>query len=155
MGYRWFDTKKIEPLFPFGYGLSYPRFFYLGLRVQAGDGPAGESWSAEFTLANVGDRAGAEVAQLYDAGLNTIAMQQAFLQLLRGECPEEVVWCADLTHWVDGKGRADLQGEEEHLRSAVFKLAALRSTLGHSGEVSRLGIQGFHSLTHGPKQVLK
>ena len=43
-------------------------------------------------------------------------MRESFLQLLRGERPSEIVWCADLTYWVDGNQRADLQGEEAHIR---------------------------------------
>src|SRR3990172_2006681 len=43
-------------------------------------------------------------------------MRHAFLQLLRGGRPQDIVWCADLTYWVDGNQRADLQGEEAHLR---------------------------------------
>jgi len=63
VGYRWFDAKKIEPLFPFGFGLSYTRFEYSDLRVipAAVNGTA----TAEFTITNVGSRDGAEVAQLY------------------------------------------------------------------------------------------
>jgi beta-glucosidase len=57
MGYRWYDAKRIQPLFPFGFGLSYTRFAYSDLRV----GPTG----ASATVTNVGKRAGAEVAQLY------------------------------------------------------------------------------------------
>jgi beta-glucosidase len=62
VGYRWFDTKVVEPLFPFGYGLSYTRFQYSDLRLKpAGNGVV----TAEFTVTNVGARDGAEVAQLY------------------------------------------------------------------------------------------
>jgi beta-glucosidase len=57
VGYRWFDTKNIEPLFPFGHGLSYTHFEYSNLQV----GPK----SAEFDILNAGERAGGEVAQLY------------------------------------------------------------------------------------------
>jgi beta-glucosidase len=65
VGYRWFDTKGIEPLFPFGYGLSYTRFEYSGLKLAAGSGPDDPLVTVEFQVANTGDRAGAEVAQLY------------------------------------------------------------------------------------------
>ncbi len=66
VGYRWFDTKEIEPLFPFGHGLSYTRFAYSGLRIVRDAAPAGDpAFSVEFTVANIGARAGAETAQLY------------------------------------------------------------------------------------------
>jgi beta-glucosidase len=65
VGYRWFDTKKIKPLFPFGYGLSYTTFKYSKLNlVPAPDAP-GLPVTVEFELANTGSRAGAEVAQVY------------------------------------------------------------------------------------------
>ena len=65
VGYRWFDTKKIEPLFPFGHGLSYTRFEYSALKISPGAGEGGALATVEFEIANVGTRAGAEVAQLY------------------------------------------------------------------------------------------
>jgi len=65
VGYRWFDTKNIEPLFPFGYGLSYTRFEYSDLKLVAGDPPDDPVVTAEFEIANTGRRAGAEVAELY------------------------------------------------------------------------------------------
>jgi beta-glucosidase len=64
VGYRWYDTKDIEPLFPFGYGLSYTQFKYSNLNlVQNNDSK--DSVTVEFELANTGDRAGAEVAEIY------------------------------------------------------------------------------------------
>lgn len=62
VGYRWFDTKSILPLFPFGHGLSYTQFAYsnLSLAKQA-DGQV----TATFTLSNTGKISGSEVAQLY------------------------------------------------------------------------------------------
>jgi beta-glucosidase len=65
VGYRWYDTKRIEPLFPFGYGLSYTKFEYSGLTLVSGTAPNGPIVTVEFQVANTGDRAGAEVAQLY------------------------------------------------------------------------------------------
>jgi len=62
MGYRWFDAKNIDPLFPFGYGLSYTNFSYSGLRTHAGHGG---NVTATFTVTNTGSRAGSEVAQVY------------------------------------------------------------------------------------------
>jgi beta-glucosidase len=65
VGYRWFDTKKIEPLFPFGHGLSYTTFKYLKLNLVPVPGAPGLPVTVEFELANTGSRAGAEVAQVY------------------------------------------------------------------------------------------
>ena len=62
VGYRWFDAKNIEPLFPFGFGLSYTTFKYSNLQLVNGiDGTV----TAQFEIENMGSRAGAEVAQLY------------------------------------------------------------------------------------------
>ena len=65
VGYRWFDTKKIEPLFPFGYGLSYTTFKYSNLNLVPAPAAPGLPVTVEFELANTGSRAGAEVAQVY------------------------------------------------------------------------------------------
>ncbi len=62
VGYRWYTTKGIAPLFPFGYGLSYTSFSYSHLVVAPGRG-GGYQVSADVT--NTGERAGADVAQLY------------------------------------------------------------------------------------------
>jgi beta-glucosidase len=61
VGYRWFDAKNIEPLFPFGFGLSYTTFEYWGLKLVPGE----TGVTAEFEIKNTGAVAGAEVAQLY------------------------------------------------------------------------------------------
>ena len=60
VGYRYYDTKKVEPLFPFGHGLSYTHFTYSNFHVAEG-APA----TVQFDLSNRGSRAGAEVAQVY------------------------------------------------------------------------------------------
>ena len=65
VGYRWFDTKKIEPLFPFGHGLSYTTFKYSNLNLVPAPEAPGLPVTVEFELANTGSRAGAEVAQVY------------------------------------------------------------------------------------------
>ncbi|MFP3595054.1 hypothetical protein, partial [Chryseobacterium sp. SIMBA_038] len=62
LGYRWFDAKAIEPLFPFGFGLSYTAFAYSDMTVRV-DGA--NNVVVTFTVTNTGSRAGAEVAQVY------------------------------------------------------------------------------------------
>ena len=65
VGYRWFDTKKIEPAFPFGFGLSYTTFEVFQSETGSRPGTNGPIVTAQFEIANTGSRAGAEVAQLY------------------------------------------------------------------------------------------
>lgn len=66
VGYRWFDQAEVEPLFPFGHGLTYTTFELSDLKAPAA-AKAGEPVRVEVTAANTGDRAGAEVVQLYVA----------------------------------------------------------------------------------------
>jgi beta-glucosidase len=65
VGYRGYDHLRIEPLFPFGFGLSYTRFEYSDLRIERGDREDPWNLKVSFGIRNIGDRAGAEVAQLY------------------------------------------------------------------------------------------
>ncbi len=57
VGYKWFEVKHKEPLFSFGYGLSYTTFAYSDLHVS-GD-------QVSFYLRNTGQRSGVEIAQIY------------------------------------------------------------------------------------------
>jgi len=70
VGYRWYDTKDIEPLFPFGYGLSYTHFAYANLNLIQNGGVTGLPLTVQFELANTGNRAGAEVAEVYVQPVN-------------------------------------------------------------------------------------
>lgn len=65
VGYRYYDKKDVEPLFPFGFGLSYTAFEYSNLRLpnEAFDIPDGFSLSLD--VKNIGKRAGQEVVQVY------------------------------------------------------------------------------------------
>ena len=65
VGYRWFDTKGIPVVYPFGYGLSYTTFDYSNLNTDKETYDQADTIQATFTLTNTGDREGAEVAQLY------------------------------------------------------------------------------------------
>ena len=59
-GYKWFDKQGLQPLFPFGHGLSYTSFAYSKLKASGGD-----RLTVSFTVRNTGQRAGAYVAQIY------------------------------------------------------------------------------------------
>ncbi len=61
VGYRYYDTYKVNPQFAFGHGLSYTTFSYSNISVR----PKGKSTVVTFTVKNTGKVAGAEVAQVY------------------------------------------------------------------------------------------
>ncbi len=62
VGYRWFDTRGVAPLFPFGHGLSYTTFSYSKLHVEpTQDG----HWNVTFDVSNNGTVDGAEISQVY------------------------------------------------------------------------------------------
>eukprot|EP00051_Salpingoeca_urceolata_P011457 m.142055 g.142055 ORF g.142055 m.142055 type:complete len:718 (-) comp17130_c0_seq1:58-2211(-) len=62
VGYRFYDKEVRDPLWPFGFGLSYTTFSYSKLSVSKS---SNESLTAEFTIANSGARDGQEVYQVY------------------------------------------------------------------------------------------
>ena len=66
VGYRWYQLKHRQPLFPFGFGLSYTRFAYQGLQAALEHGRL----IVHFTVRNVGHRVGAAVPQVYVAPAN-------------------------------------------------------------------------------------
>jgi beta-glucosidase len=59
VGYKWFESKDLNPLFPFGFGLSYTTYAFSSLHVDAG------THTVTLTVRNTGQQAGAEVAQIY------------------------------------------------------------------------------------------
>ncbi|HVS78493.1 MAG TPA: glycoside hydrolase family 3 C-terminal domain-containing protein [Steroidobacteraceae bacterium] len=61
VGYRWFEERRHEPLYPFGYGLSYTKFRYSHLAARLRD----HRLVVSFEVSNVGSRAGAAVPQVY------------------------------------------------------------------------------------------
>jgi beta-glucosidase len=63
VGYRWYDSQGLTPLFPFGYGLSYTTFAYRDLHVSTLR--QGGAATVTATVTNTGSRTGADVAQLY------------------------------------------------------------------------------------------
>jgi beta-glucosidase len=65
VGYRWFDTKKIQPQFPFGYGLSYTNFSISQFSTDKPGYGKNDIIRAKFTIKNTGSVYGAEVVQLY------------------------------------------------------------------------------------------
>jgi beta-glucosidase len=65
IGYRWYDAQGIQPLFPFGYGLSYTTFSVSNLKVHPRSTDGKQPITVEFTVKNTGTTRGAETPQVY------------------------------------------------------------------------------------------
>jgi beta-glucosidase len=65
IGYRWYEKKKIEPLYPFGYGLSYTSYEYSSLSVSKEKFNENDTIMVTFAVKNTGTVKGTEIAQLY------------------------------------------------------------------------------------------
>ncbi len=61
VGYRWYDQKNVAVAYPFGYGLSYAKFQYSDIKVES----TSTDIKVNFTLTNISERKGEEVAQVY------------------------------------------------------------------------------------------
>jgi beta-glucosidase len=102
LGYRRFDAKGIEPLFPFGTGLSYTTFRFSDLKMASGNGKL----NVTVTVTNAGTREGAEVAQVYVAPPNGPVPRPARelkgfarVALKSGESGSVTIPCDDLSYW--------------------------------------------------------
>jgi beta-glucosidase len=65
VGYRWYDKRKIDTLFPFGHGLSYTSFEYSNLTLSKSEITSDESLTVSCSIKNTGKVSGKEVVQLY------------------------------------------------------------------------------------------
>ncbi|RIX59451.1 glycosyl hydrolase [Paenibacillus nanensis] len=65
VGYRYYDKKRLKPLFPFGYGLSYTTFEYSDIAVDRSEITDEDVLHVTVKVRNTGSRAGQEVVQLY------------------------------------------------------------------------------------------
>ncbi len=120
VGYRWFDKQNIQPLFPFGYGLSYTHFKYAQMRVmQADDG----GLNISFEVKNTGPVASDEVPQVYIgapsqqpkgvqfavrslAAFDRIHLNPGQFRIVNLHIPLRSLqyWSVSVGHWVTGVG---------------------------------------------------
>ncbi|MEU3905575.1 glycoside hydrolase family 3 C-terminal domain-containing protein [Streptomyces goshikiensis] len=121
VGHRWYDERKVAPLFPFGHGLSYTTWEYGKPVVRAERG----GLRVEFTLRNTGRRKGTEVAQVYVGPSPDLKLDQPVralagyrrLTLAPGEARRVVIdvdaralssWDPEARGWVLGSGRREV-----------------------------------------------
>ena len=88
VGYRYADKNRLTPLFPFGHGLSYTSFRYGKPVADRTSMTAGETLRVSVPVTNVGDRAGAEVVQLYIRDVKSSVVRP--VKELKGCCKLEL-----------------------------------------------------------------
>ncbi|WP_114352125.1 glycoside hydrolase family 3 C-terminal domain-containing protein [Saliterribacillus persicus] len=93
VGYRYYDTKQVTPLFPFGYGLSYTTFSYSDLRFDKKEIDDTDTLQVSVKVKNTGNVAGKEVVQLYvtdtEASVNRPAKELKRFEKVALEAGEE------------------------------------------------------------------
>jgi beta-glucosidase len=96
VGYRYYDKTEVEPLYPFGYGLSYTNFKYTSISVDKKDLTDNDSLKVTVTVKNTGAVAGKEIVQLYikDVASNVIRPikeLKGFEKIMLQPCEEKSV----------------------------------------------------------------
>lgn len=109
VGYRWYDARNIEPLYPFGYGLSYTKFALSNLKVApVVDFAKGDKLDVTVDIKNVGRMAGAEVIQVYVSDVESTldkpvkelkALKKVFLQPGEKQTVTFQLEAQDLASW--------------------------------------------------------
>lgn len=139
-GYRWFDAKAIEPLFPFGYGLSYTTYALSALSARA---DAAGNVTVGVTVTNTGARAGAQTVQIYAAlpaslgeppkrlvGWTKVALQPGEARTVSVAVPAQrfAVWDANAHAWRIAAGSYGLSAaassRDPQAQSTTVTLAA-------------------------------
>ncbi len=158
VGYRYYDSYHVSPMFPFGFGLSYTTFEYSDLAVTK---DTMDQYKVSFKIKNTGKRAGAEVAQLYVGQENPVITNpvkelkdfaRVFLQA--GEVKTVTMnlgreafeyFNVDRNAWAVDKGNYDIiigaSSEDERLRNTVTidkdtVITALRKSYRENGTIS-------------------
>lgn len=118
LGYRWFDAKGMEPLFPFGFGLSYTKFDLTDFKAtKSGD----DEVSFSVQVRNSGERAGSQVVQVYANGTGGAepraphelkAYAKVFLQPGESKTVQMKAKVDDLKYWDAASKKWTLPGGE-------------------------------------------
>jgi len=130
VGYRYYDAKGIEPLFPFGYGLSYTSFEYSNLSINKEEILDNGIVEVSVTVNNTGDVVGKEIVQLYVRDVESTVIRPAKelkgfekVQLQPGD--EKIV-----TFFLDKRSFAyyNMDIADWHVESGVFEILVGKSS---------------------------
>jgi len=145
VGYRWYDAKGLDVVFPFGFGLSYTTFSYGAATASVIDGG---DIAVSFELTNTGDRDGREVVQVYSSLAGSVVQRAprelkafASVALAAGETRrvELVIRREDLAYWDIRVDRYVVEGGEYTLEVAASSRDVRSAvTVAVSGDEVRL-----------------
>ena len=152
IGYRWYDARRLEVSYPFGHGLSYTSFAYRDIDAEVLADGAAPRVRVAFTVVNTGDRAAAEIAQLYvcDPDASVYRPEQELRGFARVELDpgaarrvEIALGARAFAYWHEGLAGWNVEGGEFELRvgasSRDIRLTAT-ITLAGSGSVAPLTV---------------
>lgn len=135
VGYKWFDRRHFDPLFPFGHGLSYSHFQLSNLGAHVDD----QGVSVQFAVKNAGDRAGKYVAQVYVAPVGDATA-------LGWEAPKRLCGFRKVSLQRGESGEVSLRIEPRTL--AVYDNAAKRWVIGEADYDFALSADSRHTVAH-------
>jgi beta-glucosidase len=147
VGYRWYDSQGLTPLFPFGYGLSYTTFAFSNLHIS----PlvAGGSATVTATVTDTGSRAGADVAQLYVTdpaasgqpprqleGFARVNLQPGQSQTVSFPLTEQNLryWSTSTNNWATSTGSYGIAVGDADSAAALTLTGALSVSAGQLGQ---------------------
>jgi beta-glucosidase len=152
IGYRWYDAHRLEVGYPFGHGLSYTSFGYRDLEVAVLADGAAPRVRVAFTVSNLGDRPGGDIAQLYvsDPAAAVYRPEQELRGFARVELEPGAARRVELelgarafAYWHEGTGGWTVEGGEFDVRigasSRDIRLAAT-ITLAGGGSAAALTV---------------
>ncbi|WP_277469705.1 MULTISPECIES: glycoside hydrolase family 3 C-terminal domain-containing protein [unclassified Paenibacillus] len=130
VGYRYYDKKEIEPLFPFGFGLSYTSFEYSNLLLNKRSIQDTEAVEVTVTVKNTGTIAGKETVQLYVSDVESSVIRP--LQELKGftKIALQPGEAQEVTFTLDKRSFAyyDVKLGDWHVESGEFTVAVAASS---------------------------
>jgi beta-glucosidase len=157
VGYRYYDTKKLDVKYPFGFGLSYTEFEYSNLRHSSSGLQDGDVLKVTVDVKNTGNRAGKEIVQVYVRDVKSSVMKadkelKGFVkvELAPGESKSVQIELneRDFAHYVEHLGRFAVEsGEFQILVGAYSRDIRLAETVAFSAsEEVREPLTLLHSL---------
>ena len=138
VGYRWFDTKHIDPFYCFGYGLSYTEFRYSGLKAGRQSYANDDTITVNCRIKNTGEENGSEIVQLYVQGPDSRIIRpakelKAFEKVMLKAGEEKTVWLDVSVH--------DLAFYNEFIRRWTVEPGTYQLLIGSSSRDIRETIQ--------------